>query len=102
MKRVNNMIDHEFFNYIRSESNIIELLQNLNCIPIKKRAIRRFVTVWRNSGFFASKFLTLMTNEKILLVKRKRDKDKILYEGYAYNIHRVANDSISWRCVRRG
>ncbi|KAG0441753.1 hypothetical protein DMUE_0814 [Dictyocoela muelleri] len=37
MKRLNRMVDHEFFNYIGSNDNIIELMQNLGSVPNKKR-----------------------------------------------------------------
>ncbi|KAG0430587.1 hypothetical protein DMUE_5646 [Dictyocoela muelleri] len=39
MNKLNNMIDHEFFNFIGSEANILELLVNLKSIPLKKKCL---------------------------------------------------------------
>ncbi|KAG0439991.1 hypothetical protein DMUE_2063 [Dictyocoela muelleri] len=42
-----------------------------------------------------------MNHDEIKIILTKRGKDKLLYQGFAYHLHKKLLDKKAWRCVDR-
>ncbi|KAG0426664.1 hypothetical protein DMUE_5954, partial [Dictyocoela muelleri] len=40
-----------------------------------------------------------MNHDQIIEIKSKREKTKILHNGYSYTLHRNLNDTYFWKCI---